>query len=298
MDITKELEKRIYEIEKVFPEYLPKEEGYAATLMEAMNYTILAGGKRIRPILMLETSRLFGGDDKTVYPFAVGLEMIHNYSLVHDDLEAMDNDDMRRGKLTTHKKYGEAIGVLAGDGLLNFSYEVMLSAIQIDSPMMKRQLLATQMIAQKAGIQGMIGGQTVDVLAEKQSEKVTADKLEYIHHKKTGALWEASMMAGAVLAGATQKEISLVEQIASDIGLAFQIQDDILDEESTFEELGKPIGSDVENGKVTYVTFEGLQKAHEDVESLSKRAMIQLDNLPGDKEFLRELFGYMVYRKK
>ena len=188
-------------------------------------------------MLMLETLRLFGGKEEEVYPFMAAIEMIHTYSLVHDDLPAMDNDAFRRGKMTTHTKFGEDIGVLAGDGLLNLAYEIMSEAL-LNSDRMDRAARAMQVIAKKAGIYGMVGGQTVDV--ENEGKEMTIDTVMYIHNLKTAALIEASMMAGAILAGATAEQIDTVEKMANKVGIAFQIQDDILDVTSTTEQLGKP----------------------------------------------------------
>lgn len=296
MDMNQEIEKRIAEIEAVIIQYLPKEEGYQKTIMEAMNYSVLAGGKRLRPILMHETYLLFGGRSKVIEPFMAAIEMIHTYSLVHDDLPAMDNDEYRRGKKTTHAVYGEAVGILAGDALLNFAFETAVKAFDMEpeNPGIGKAL---QILAGKAGIYGMVGGQTVDILSENDGE-MTKDKLDFIYRLKTSALIESSMMIGAVLAGATKNEQKLMEKAAGEIGLAFQIQDDILDVTSTMEVLGKPIGSDEKNHKVTYVTYEGLEKAQEDVARISKQAIDDVESLVVKNEFLIELIRYLIYREK
>lgn len=293
--MNREIGRRAEEIEKIIKEYLPKEEGYQKTIMEAMNYSILAGGKRLRPMLMLETYRLFGGTSKTIYPFMAAIEMIHTYSLVHDDLPAMDNDEYRRGRKTTHIVYGEAMGILAGDALLNYAFETASGAFQLEpeNPAVGQAMLV---LARKAGIYGMIGGQVVDV--ESEGTVIDKEKLDFIHLHKTSALLESAMVIGAILAGANKEEQNLVEKAAGKIGLAFQIQDDILDITSTTEELGKPVGSDEKNGKNTYVAFEGLEKSKEDVKKLSESAMEDLQKLPYENPFLIELIKELIERKK
>lgn len=293
--MNREIGRRAEEIEKIIKEYLPKEEGYQKTIMEAMNYSILAGGKRLRPMLMLETYRLFGGTSKTIYPFMAAIEMIHTYSLVHDDLPAMDNDEYRRGRKTTHIVYGEAMGILAGDALLNYAFETAAGAFQLEpeNPSVGQAMLV---LARKAGIYGMIGGQVVDV--ESEGTVIDKEKLDFIHLHKTSALLESAMVIGAILAGANKEEQNLVEKAAGKIGLAFQIQDDILDITSTTEELGKPVGSDEKNGKNTYVAFEGLEKSKEDVKKISESAMEDLQKLPYENPFLIELIKELIERKK
>lgn len=296
MDIREEIARRTEEIEDVIRAYLPKEEGYQKTIMEAMNYSVLAGGKRLRPMLMQETYRLFGGRSKVIEPFMAAMEMIHTYSLVHDDLPAMDNDEYRRGKKTTHAVYGEAMGILAGDALLNYAYETAALAFDMepDNPGVCR---AFQVLTRKAGIYGMVGGQTVDVESEGTSD-MTKEKLDFIYRLKTSALLEGSMLIGAILAGATKNEQNIIEEAAGAVGLAFQIQDDILDVTSTMEVLGKPIGSDEKNHKITYVTFEGVEKAKEDVTAISERAIARMDSLVVKNEFLTELLRYLISREK
>ncbi len=296
MEIKAEIEKRTAEIEKVINAYLPAEENYQSRIMEAMNYSVRAGGKRLRPMLMQETYRLFGGRGEVVEPFMAAIEMIHTYSLVHDDLPAMDNDEYRRGQKTTHARFGEAMGILAGDALLNYAFETALRAFDMSSEHI-RIAKALQVLSRKAGIYGMVGGQTVDVLAEEDGD-LTKEKLDFIYRLKTGALIEASMVIGAILAGATRNEQKQIEQAAGLVGVAFQIQDDILDVTSTMEVLGKPIGSDEKNHKVTYVTFEGLEKSKEAVERLSTEAVACMDALVVKNEFLTELLRYLIYREK
>ena len=288
-----ELQQKVEHINNVLEKFLPVEEGQQRIIFEAMNYSVRAGGKRLRPILMEETYHMFGGSSAVIEPFMAAIEMIHTYSLVHDDLPAMDNDEYRRGKKTTHAVYGEAMGILAGDALLNLAYETAAKAFDMEVAD-TRVARAFAVLAKKAGVYGMVGGQVVDVESEKSDDcSITREKLDFIYRLKTGALIESSMMIGAILAGASSDEVSRVEQIAAKLGLAFQIQDDVLDVTSTLEVLGKPVGSDEKNNKATYVTFEGLDKAVSDVE-----AEEQLDDLGYDDAFLKELFEYLIHREK
>ncbi len=293
-----ELQQKVEHINKVLEKVLPAEEGQQRIIFEAMNYSVRAGGKRLRSILMEETYHMFGGSSAVIEPFMAAIEMIHTYSLVHDDLPAMDNDEYRRGKKTTHAVYGEAMGILAGDALLNLAYETAAKAFGMEVAD-TRVARAFAVLAKKAGVYGMVGGQVVDVESEKSDDcPITREKLDFIYRLKTGALIESSMMIGAILAGASSDEVSRVEQIAAKLGLAFQIQDDVLDVTSTLEVLGKPVGSDEKNNKATYVTFEGLDKAVSDVERISKEAEEQLDDLGYDDAFLKELFEYLIHREK
>ena len=293
-----ELQQKLEHINNVLEKFLPAEEGQQRIIFEAMNYSVRAGGKRLRPILMEETYHMFGGSSAVIEPFMAAIEMIHTYSLVHDDLPAMDNDEYRRGKKTTHAVYGEAMGILAGDALLNLAYETAAKAFGMEVAD-TRVARAFAVLAKKAGVYGMVGGQVVDVESEKSDDcPITREKLDFIYRLKTGALIESSMMIGAILAGASSDEVSRVEQIAAKLGLAFQIQDDVLDVTSTLEVLGKPVGSDEKNNKATYVTFEGLDKAVSDVERISKEAEEQLDDLGYDDAFLKELFEYLIHREK
>ena len=293
-----ELQQKVEHINDVLEKFLPAEEGQQRIIFEAMNYSVRAGGKRLRPILMEETYHMFGGSSAVIEPFMAAIEMIHTYSLVHDDLPAMDNDEYRRGKKTTHAVYGEAMGILAGDALLNLAYETAAKAFDMEVAD-TRVARAFAVLAKKAGVYGMVGGQVVDVESEKSDDcSITREKLDFIYRLKTGALIESSMMIGAILAGASSDEVSRVEQIAAKLGLAFQIQDDVLDVTSTLEVLGKPVGSDEKNNKATYVTFEGLDKAVSDVERISKEAEEQLDDLGYDDAFLKELFEDLIHREK
>lgn len=287
-------EKTKYVEEKIY-NFLPKEDGKQKIVLEAMNYSVKAGGKRLRPLLMLETARMFNENTEAVFPFMAAIEMIHTYSLVHDDLPAMDNDEFRRGKKTTHAKYGEDLGILAGDGLLNMAYEIMGDAVlQAQNPYNASKALS--IIAKKAGVYGMVGGQTVDIINE--GRKMDMDTIMYIHNLKTAALIEASMMAGAVLGGATDKEIDTIEKIAKNIGIAFQIQDDILDITSTTEVLGKPVLSDEKNHKTTYVSICGIEKSKENVERYSNEAIELLEKLDSENEFLTQLIIKLINREK
>ncbi len=295
MDMKIEIAARIEQVEEIIKKYLPAEEGFQKNVIEAMNYSIQAGGKRIRPVLMLETYRMFGGRSKVIEPFMAAMEMIHTYSLVHDDLPAMDNDEFRRGKKTTHAKYGEAMGILAGDGLLNYAFETAAKAFDIEQGNGKIGR-AMQVLAGKAGIHGMLGGQCVDIEAE--GKEINEELLQYIYRLKTGALLESSMVIGAILAGATKSEQKVVEQAAGELGMAFQIQDDILDVVSSTEVLGKPVGSDEKNHKTTYVTIKGLEHAQQEVEKRSRYSVELLNTLVVKNEFLTQLIIEMVTRKK
>ncbi len=295
MDMKAEIAARTKQIEALLTKYLPKEEGPQETVIAAMNYSVLAGGKRLRPMLMWETYRMFGGRSQVIEPFMVAIEMIHTYSLVHDDLPAMDNDEYRRGKKTTHARYGEAMGILAGDGLLNYAFETAVKAFELE-PGNVNIGKALQVLAGKAGIYGMLGGQCVDV--ESEGKPVTQETLQFIYQLKTGALLESAMLIGAILAGATKGEQKQVEQAAGELGLAFQIQDDILDVTSTTEVLGKPVGSDEKNHKTTWVTLWGIERAAQEVERLSKQSVKRIDDLVVKNEFLINLMLELIQRTK
>ncbi|MFR8049430.1 polyprenyl synthetase family protein [Fusicatenibacter sp.] len=295
MNFEDELKQKVQETEKTVYEFLPEEEGFQKTILEAMNYSMKAGGKRLRPLLMAETYRMFGGTGEVIRPFMAAMEMIHTHSLIHDDLPALDNDEYRRGKKTTHVVYGEAMAILAGDALLNYAYETAARAFVLE-PGHERIGKAFRILTAKTGIYGMLGGQCVDV--EYEGKNLERERLDFIYRLKTSALIEASMMVGAVLAGASDEKIALLERVAGKVGLAFQIQDDILDVVSTTETLGKPVGSDEENRKTTYVTLEGIEKAREDVRRLSDEAIEELDTLEEKNPFLMELLKSLIDRKK
>lgn len=280
------------EIDRMFNiEDLPQRRIY-----ESMKYSMLAGGKRIRPILFLKTYEMVGkADYSKVLPFSVAIEMIHTYSLIHDDLPAMDNDDFRRGKLTNHKVFGEDMAILAGDGLLNLAYETMISEA-IRSEDRERCMLAIDQIAKASGVRGMIGGQVVDILSS--SGHGSLETLEYIHKHKTSRLIEASILSAAILAGASSEELSVLRSYAESLGLMFQIRDDILDRIGDSEVTGKTVGIDEANDKLTYVSAYGLEKSIEKTEELYRKSIDDLSRLSDyDTEFLKGLSEYLVYRK-
>lgn len=287
---------KVKEIEGILTKYLPETTGLQSRIMEAMEYSLMAGGKRLRPMLMLETYRIFGGEGEAIQPFMAAQEMIHTYSLVHDDLPAMDNDEYRRGRKTTHIVYGEDMGILAGDALLNYAFETAVKAFEIAPQQSGAIGRALKILSEKAGIYGMIGGQVVDV--QSSGKVISREVLDFIYELKTGALIESSMMIGAVLAGASDEEVSKVEKIAKRVGMAFQIQDDVLDVTSTAEILGKPILSDEKNEKTTYVTILGLEGAQKEVKRLSDEALALLFELPGEKDYLETLIRELIHREK
>lgn len=289
-------DEKVKEIEEILKSYLPEQNGYQRIIMDAMEYSLMAGGKRLRPMLMQETYRLFGGTEKVIEPFMAAQEMIHTYSLVHDDLPAMDDDELRRGRKTTHVVYGEDMGILAGDALLNYAFET--AAIAFDEYPEKALQIgkAMKILGNKAGIYGMLGGQVVDV--KETGHAVDKDVLDFIYALKTGALLESSMMIGATLADADEESIALIEKVASKVGLAFQVQDDILDVTSTAEVLGKPIHSDEKNEKTTYVTLLGIDKAEKIVEKESVEAIELLKSLPVRNDYLEWLLTQLIHRKK
>lgn len=318
MNFEEELRQKTKRIEELLDRCLPTEEGYQKIVTEAMNYSIKAGGKRLRPLLMSESAALFidvqevlsaaAGEEtsdnirfgQALTLFMAALEMIHNYSLVHDDLPAMDNDEYRRGRKTTHVVYGEGMAVLAGDGLLNYAFETASRAFEGAETVeeYRRVAQAMQILGRKAGIYGMIGGQCADLEAEKLDDAVTEELLLFIHEHKTAALVQAAMMIGATLAGASQEDIYKLEKCAYNIGIAFQIQDDILDVTSSLEVLGKPVGSDEKNNKLTYVAMHGLEESRKQVKELSEEAVQILQSFPQRNLFLEALTEQLIYREK
>ena len=283
------------DVEAIIKKYLPIEEGSISKLVEAMNYSILAGGKRIRPTIMLESYKLFGGTGKAIEPFMAAIEMIHNYSLIHDDLPAMDNDVIRRGKPSTWKAYGEATAILAGDALQTFAFETATKAFELsDRPDLV--VRAIRVLAQKSGVDGMAIGQDVDV--QLSGQPIPKEVLKDIYKLKTGCLIEAAAMIGAIMAGADDQEISIIRRAAADMGLAFQIRDDILDVTGKTEETGKTTGLDERNTKTTYVTIYGVEEAQQIVIDLSKAAIEKIDKLPGDKAFFHDFINQLEVRKK
>lgn len=296
MNFKEEQKEKVEKIEAILREYLPEANGYQSVIMEAMEYSLMAGGKRLRPMLMMETYRLFGGETEVIYPFMAAMEMIHTYSLVHDDLPAMDNDEYRRGRKTTHIVYGEDMGILAGDALLNYAFETACKAFEQFPEESLRIGQAMRVLAGKAGIYGMIGGQVVDV--KESGHQIDEEVLDFIFRLKTGALIESAMMIGAILAGASKEDVKSMQKIAGKIGMAFQIQDDILDVCGDSALLGKPTLSDEENGKVTYVTIHGIDESRRYVTELSERAVRELEEIGGDNEFLKELVIWLINRDK
>lgn len=293
MEFKDVLKEKINYIETLLNEYMPKEEGYQQTIMQAMNYSLKAGGKRLRPILTLESCKIVGGKEEDAIPFAVAIEMIHTYSLIHDDLPALDNDDLRRGKPTNHKVFGEAMATLAGDALLNYAFEVMLSS-SIDKTDSNKYLKAINEIAKHAGIYGMIGGQVVDV--ESENKIIDKDKLDFIHLNKTAAMIIGCMRAGAIIGGASEEELKKVTKYGKNIGLSFQIVDDILDITGDEAKLGKPIGSDIENHKSTYPSLLGLEKSRQIARQLIEDGKSSIDGLSSEIDFLNQLGDYIISR--
>ena len=298
MDINKEIAYKASDADRMIYRVLPAEKGYQKTVFQAMNYSVLAGGKRIRPILMLETYKLFGGSNKAIESFVAAIELFNTSSLVPDDLLATVADELRRGNLPTHPNFAGPLGVLAGDGLLNYAFEIALDTLDETKGADNRAVIRSlKVLAKKAGIYGMIGGQVVDVEAEKQYG-ISKNRLDFIYELKTGALIEAAMMIGAILGGATDEEVEQIEDVAKKIGLAFQIQDDVLDVIGETETIGKSVGSDEKNQKATYVVFEGLEKAKQEVADLTDDAIAILQELPYENPFLTELLRWMVLRDK
>jgi len=294
MSIKEGLHKKAEIIENQLELYLTEHENkYEKELHESMSYSLMSGGKRIRPVLMVEIANLFGVATEDVIDFACALEMIHTYSLIHDDLPAMDDDDLRRGKKTNHIVYGEAMAILAGDGLLNFSYELMTeAALKKDS---YNYLRAMKEISSAAGHQGMIGGQVADIMSENTDG--SKETLEYIQLKKTSALLTCALTAGGCIAGVSEMTLNDLRKLGTAVGFAFQIKDDILDIESDESVLGKPIGSDEKNNKLTYPSLFGLEASKDKVKSLTEEAMMILKNFDGDTEFLESLVNYLCNRE-
>lgn len=293
MDIKEELKKRISVIDGSLDKFLPEEDNAQEIIYKAMRYSLFAGGKRLRPILMWATAEIFGGTWESVERFACALEMIHTYSLIHDDLPAMDNDDLRRGLPTNHIKFGEAEAILAGDALLNKAFEIMSECRNTDPA---KALRAISVISSASGTEGMIGGQVLDL--ESENKCISLDELRQIHKLKTGALIRAACKTGAILAGATEDDIKAIDEFALYLGIAFQIQDDILDVIGTEEELGKPIGSDETEGKNTYVSICGIEKASELMNEYTQRAEKALDVFGDKAQLLRMLNKTLNGRRK
>ena len=289
----KEIQKeKTAQIEQILKAYLPRVQGYQEVIMDAMSYSMLAGGKRLRPMLMQETYRMFGGTDRVIEPFMAAIEMIHTYSLVHDDLPAMDNDDYRRGRLTSHKVYGEDMAILAGDGLLHHAMETMAQACY-ENPC-KETTGAMLAIAKGAGVHGMLTGQVVDVYFE--GKPIDKETLDFIHIHKTAAMIRGALEAGARVGGASDEVVEKFGLAGEKIGVAFQILDDILDVTSTMEELGKPIHSDEKNEKTTYVTLYGIEESRKIAAKLSDEAVAIWKELGESCDFLQTLTNYLLQR--
>lgn len=294
MEFKLVLKEKANYIEQLLNKYMPTEEGYQKTIMEAMNYSLSAGGKRLRPILTLEACKIVGGNENDAIPFAVAVEMIHTYSLIHDDLPALDNDDLRRGRKTNHIVYGEDMAILAGDALLNYAFEIMLSnSLGKENP--EKYLKAINEIAKSAGIYGMIGGQVVDVQSENQ--QIPKEKLDYIHNNKTAAIMIGCMRAGAIIGNANEEELDKITKYANNIGLSFQIVDDILDIVGDESKLGKKVGSDIENNKSTYPSLLGLEKSKEIARTLINEAKENINELSEHVDFLNGLADYIIDRE-
>lgn len=281
-------------IQQYLEKLLPTEGVYPSEIFQAMRYSVFAGGKRLRPVLLLAACDAMGGDVSRAMPFACAIELIHTYSLIHDDLPAMDNDDYRRGKLTNHKMFGEDIAILAGDGLLHYAMEIMADACCKAESIM--ELKAMQAIAHGAGVYGMLAGQVVDVISEGKS--IDEKTLRYIHENKTAAMLQGALKAGAILGGADDKTVSVFDEAGKKMGLAFQIIDDILDVVSTQDELGKPVHSDERNGKTTYVTLFGIEQSREMVAQLSEETIGIWKRFGAQGMFLIELTEHLINRKK
>lgn len=293
MDFKEELKEKVKIVDEYMEKFLPPEDKYPEIIHKAMRYSVFAGGKRLRPIMVMEACRAFGGDVEKAMPFACAIEMIHTYSLIHDDLPALDNDDYRRGRLTSHKMFGENMAILAGDALLHHAFETMAEAcVKMNDIKYTKAMLA---IAQGAGINGMVAGQVVDVISE--GKEIDKDTLDYIHKNKTAAMIIGALKAGAEIGGASDEEIKNIERVGELVGVAFQIQDDILDVTSTLEELGKPINSDEKNHKVTYATMFGVEDASKIVLDMSNEALEILHSMGDRMEFLERLTEYLIRRK-
>lgn len=282
-------------IEQALVRYLPENDGYIDTVISSMRYSLTAGGKRVRPMLTLEFAKLCGGSEEAALPFACAVEMIHTFSLIHDDLPCMDDDDMRRGKPTNHKVFGEAQAVLGGDALSILAFETVLSDEAAALNGAEKCVLAGKVLAGCAGAEGMIGGQIIDI----ESDTLGADieRLKKMDDKKTGALIRAACLLGCISAGASEQQMKAAEIYADNIGLAFQIVDDILDVTSDTETLGKPVGSDEQNNKSTYVSCLGIEKCRELAHELTDKAIDSLSVFGGDTQILREFAEKLRDRK-
>lgn len=290
--MKEQLNEQIALIDKYLDEYLAEKDNPQNIIYKAMRYSVFAGGKRLRPILMMNVCKMCGGNVNEVIPFACALEMIHTYSLIHDDLPAMDNDDLRRGMPTSHIKFGEATAILAGDALLNKAFEIATDYSGNDA---NRAMKAVNMLAVSSGTEGMIGGQIVDM--ESEGKDITLDELQYLHLNKTGAIIRSACTVGALIGGANDEQLNAVDEFAKNLGVAFQIQDDILDVTGTEAELGKPVGSDAEEEKNTYVKLIGLEESEKAAIMYSNAAKEALAIFGDKAEFLLNLTDYLTNRR-
>lgn len=296
MELESYLQQKVALIDEALEGILPPKNVYPGLIHESMSYSIFAGGKRLRPVLCLASAEALGNNSGTLLPVACALEMIHTYSLIHDDLPAMDNDDYRRGKLTNHKVYGDGIAVLAGDGLLTYAFEA-LASFGMSTSFEKRSsvLRIIKEIAEASGTRGMIGGQTVDLQSE--GKEIDAKTLEYIHTHKTGALFKAAIRTGAILSDASEEQLAALTQYAESFGLAFQITDDLLDITGDEQKIGKPVGSDIRNQKATYPSIYGLERSRQMAEENIRSAVTSLIKLPGRTQPLKLLVEYLLKRE-
>ncbi|MGF7057012.1 polyprenyl synthetase family protein [Brassicibacter mesophilus] len=296
MKLNQEMHKYKIIVDQELDRILPKDDSPQNRVYEAMRYSIFAGGKRLRPIITLKASELVCGDYKPALPIAAAIEMIHTYSLIHDDLPAMDNDDYRRGKLTNHKIYGDAIAILAGDGLLNFAFETMINGIEHCMTKYDGYINAIKEVGRASGVFGMIGGQTADILSDNNA--LNEQLLSFIHQNKTAALIEASIVAGGLAAGGTDDQVKRLREYGKAIGLSYQIRDDILDRIGDKDKLGKNTGSDEANNKFTYLTLYGLERAIEKTKELCNDAINSLSIFnEKNTNFFISLSHYLTYRE-
>jgi geranylgeranyl diphosphate synthase type II len=294
-DLKAYLKERRQLVNRALEAYLPAVRGPAFRVVQAMHYSLFAGGKRLRPILCLAAAEAVGGDPGEALPVAAALEMIHTYSLIHDDLPAMDDDDLRRGQPTCHKKFDEATAILAGDGLLTEAFHTLAGAAARFEGREAMLLEVTELVAKAAGYQGMVGGQMLDLMAE--GRQVTLKELETVHRLKTGALLTAAVRAGALVGGGNRHEVTALTAYGEKFGLAFQVTDDLLDVEGTTEELGKPAGSDEKHRKATYPALLGVEVSRQWAERLVAEALVQLEPFQDRAAPLRELARYLLVRR-
>lgn len=295
MNFDKALSDKKKKVEEHLYTYFSGFAGLQQTVFQAADYSLKAGGKRLRPVLLLEACRLFGGNEEAAMPFACAMEMIHTYSLIHDDLPAMDDDDFRRGKPTNHVVYGEGMAILAGDALLNYAYELMIRETMQAGSKKDACLSAMNEIASAAGIHGMIAGQVVDL--ESEQKQVPLETVNFIHAHKTGAMITASLVAGALCGGAKDTDIEVIRHYGRNIGMAFQIIDDILDIVGDQEKLGKDIGSDLEKQKSTYPSLLGLDESRRIAHELLRESKEILDGYGEGAEFLKALSDFLANRE-